>query len=91
MAIFFNIPNATVAILMQVKNALMEICLHVRMRASLRDAAGFSNPGGLAVMWWAYSVPLVVRGLSELLNSGWAKAHPAHPLAASLPKETQIS
>ena len=53
MAIFFNIPNATVAILMHVTNALMEICLHVRMRASIRDAAGFSNPGGLAVMWWA--------------------------------------
>ena len=22
-----------------------------------RDAAGFSNPGGLAVMWWALSAP----------------------------------
>ena len=27
---------------------------------------------------------LVVIGLTELPNSGWAKAHPAHPLAASL-------
>ena len=50
-----------------------------------RDAAGFSNPGGLAVMWWAKSAPpLVVIGLTELQNSGWAKAHPAHPLAAAL-------
>ena len=28
--------------------------------------------------------PLVVIGLTELPNSGWAKAHPAHPLAAAL-------
>ena len=49
-----------------------------------RDAAGFSNPGGLGVMWWAKSPPLVVIGLTELQNSGWAKAHPAHPLAAAL-------
>ena len=44
-----------------------------------RDAAGFSNPGGLAVMWWAKFAPLVVIGLTEL-----QKAHPAHPLAAAL-------
>ena len=31
-----------------------------------RDAAGFSNLGGLAVMWWALSAPLVVIGLTEL-------------------------
>ena len=54
-------------------------------RTPIRDATGFSNLGGLAVMWWAYSAPLVVIGLTELPNSGWAKAHPAHPLAASLP------
>ena len=46
--------------------------------------ARFSNPGGLAVMHWAYFAPLVVIGLTELPNSGWAKAHPAPPLAASL-------
>ena len=28
--------------------------------------------------------PLNVIGLTELSNSGWGKAHPAHPLAASL-------
>ena len=28
--------------------------------------------------------PLVLIGLTELPNSGWAKAHPARPLAASL-------
>ena len=28
--------------------------------------------------------PLVGIGLTELSNSGWAKTHPAHPLAASL-------
>ena len=28
--------------------------------------------------------PPVVIGLPELPNSGWAKAHPAHPLAAAL-------
>ena len=55
---------------------------NVRM---FRDAAGFSDPGGLAVMWWALSAPLVVIGLTELPNSGWAKVHPAHPIAASLP------
>ena len=27
---------------------------------------------------------MVVIGLTELPNSGWAKAHPAHPLAAAL-------
>ena len=56
--------------------------------ASTRAAARFSNPGGLAVMRWAESAPLVVIGLTELPtelpNSGWAKAHPAHPLAAAL-------
>ena len=53
-------------------------------RILYRDAAGFSNLGGLAVMWWAQSAPLVVIGLTELPNSGWAKAHSAQPLAASL-------
>ena len=28
--------------------------------------------------------PPVVIGLTELQNSGWAKAHSAHPLAAAL-------
>ena len=46
-----------------------------------RDAARYLNRGGLPVMRWAYSAPLVVIGLTELTNS---KAHPAHPLAASL-------
>ena len=35
-------------------------------------------------MWWAQSAPLVGIGLTEPPNSGWTKAHPAHPLAASL-------
>ena len=30
--------------------------LYVEM-AQYRDAARFSNPGGQAVMWWAYSAP----------------------------------
>ena len=30
---------------------------------------------------------LVGIGLTEFPNSGWAKAHPAHPLAASLNRE----
>ena len=38
-----------------------------------RDADGFSNPGGLAVI-----------GLTELPNSGWAKADPAHPLFSGI-------
>ena len=54
-----------------------------------RGATGFSNPGGLAVMWWAYA-PLVVIGLTELPNSGWAKAHPAHTLAAALYHKIQV-
>ena len=49
-----------------------------------RAATRFSNPGGLAVMWCASSASLVVIGLTELPNSRWAKAHPSHPLAASL-------
>ena len=51
-------------------------------QSSDRDAAGFSNPGGLAVMWG-----LVVIGLTGLPNSGWAKAHPTHPLAAALSRD----
>ena len=49
-----------------------------------RDAIRFSNPGGQA--------PLVGIGLTELPNSRWAKAQPAHPLAASLRRQlpTQI-
>jgi hypothetical protein len=35
-------------------------------------------------MRWAKSAPLVVIGLTDLPNSGLAKAHPDHPLAASL-------
>ena len=41
MVIFFNIPNVTVAITMQVANALMASCLHARnarMRASMQEA-----------------------------------------------------
>ena len=49
-----------------------------------RDAARFSNPGGQAVMRRAKSAPLVIIGFTELPNSEWAKAHPAHLLAASL-------
>ena len=52
-----------------------------------RDATRFSNPGGQAVLRWAKSAPLVIIGLTELPNSGWAKAHPAHPLAAALMSE----
>ena len=35
-------------------------------------------------MWWAKSAPLAVIRLTELPNSGLAKAHSAHPLAAAL-------
>ena len=43
-----------------------------------RDAVRFSNPGG-------HNLPPLARfGLTELLNSVWALAHLAHPLAASL-------
>ena len=55
-----------------------------------RDAARFSNPGGKAVMWWAKSAPLVIIGLTELPNSRWALAHPAHLLAAPLTDYDQI-
>ena len=36
----------------------------------VRDAAGISNAGGLAIMWWALSAPLIVIGLIELSNFG---------------------
>ena len=45
----------------------------------IRDAVRFSNPDGQAVMWWAKCAPLVMIGLTELPNSGWAKAHPLEP------------
>ena len=31
-----------------------------------------------------HNLPLVGIGLTETSNSGWAKAHPAHPLTTSL-------
>ena len=44
---------------------------------------GFQIAGGeQVVMWWAVC-PLVEIGSTELPNSCWAKAHPAHPLMAS--------
>ena len=49
-----------------------------------RDATRLSNSGGQGVMWWAWSASLVGIGLTELQNSKWTKAHPAHPLATSL-------
>ena len=38
----------------------------------VRDAAGISNAGGLAIMWWAISAPLVVIGLYN-----WSAMTPA--------------
>ena len=51
-----------------------------------RDAAGFSNLGGLALIRWAKSAPLVVIGITEL-----QKAHPAQPLAASLQYKSMVT
>ena len=49
-----------------------------------RDVAGFSNPGVLAVMY-GHNLPLLVGiGLTELPNSGVAKAPPAPPLTTAL-------
>ena len=50
----------------------------------------FSNPGVLSVMWWAMPTghnlpPLVGIGLTELPDSGGAKAPPAPPLTTGLP------
>ena len=50
----------------------------------IRDVVRFSNPGVLAVMWSAYLPPLVGIGLTELPNSGGAKATPAPPLMTAL-------
>ena len=44
-----------------------------------RDAVRFTNLGGHNLP----PPPLVGIGLTEIPNSGWAKAHPAHPLTAS--------
>ena len=60
------------------------ICEGVIVAACFRDAARISNLGGLAVMGVGIICPLVVIGLTELPNSGWAKAPPACPLAAAL-------
>ena len=52
-----------------------------------RKAVGRSeNPGwGGPVLCGGHNLlPLVVIGLTGLPNSGWAKAHPGHPLAAAL-------
>ena len=35
--------------------------------------------------------PLIVIGLTELPNSKWAKAHPAHPLEAALHKYVPLT
>jgi hypothetical protein len=51
----------------------------------------FSNPGGqvvLNVMGITCPPPLAGIGLTEAPNSGWAKAYPAHPLKASLLKNS---
>ena len=41
--------------------------------------------------WGGDNVPsLVGKGLTETLNSEWAKAHPAHPLRVSLFRYTQL-
>ena len=48
-----------------------------------RDAATFSNPGASTDVMGIICL-LVGIGLTELPNSGKAKAHPAQPLAASL-------
>ena len=52
-------------------------CQQQRCRLVLKSRWASSNVVGIIC-------PLVVIGLTELPNSGWAKAHPAHPLAASL-------
>ena len=39
----------TLVIFLQLPREPLRITFHIRFR----DAAGFSNPGGLAVMWWA--------------------------------------
>ena len=73
--------------LMNKRNRKKHTTAHVYRTHSFRDAARFSNLGGQAVMRWAKSAPspLVGIGLSETANSGWAKAHSAHPLAESQP------
>ena len=55
------------------------------MLTKFRDAVRFSNPGGLVVVMY-----LVGIGLTEFPNSGWAKAHAAHPLVASLKKQSGL-
>ena len=44
--------------------------VNINPRKYSSDAARFSNPGGQAVMRWAYSAPLVGIGLTETPNSG---------------------
>ena len=42
-----------------------------------RPVARSENPGGLVVLWWAYSAPLVEIGLTEMSKTGGAEAPPA--------------
>ena len=56
-------------------------------RGGSSDATRFSNEisnPGVLVLMGGIICPLVVIGLTKLPNSGWAKAHLAHPLAESL-------
>ena len=56
---------------------------------SSRDGGGFSNPDGLAIIWWALSAPPLGcnkgNGTPKLHSQipGGLKEHPAHPLVAS--------
>ena len=49
-----------------------------------KDVVRFSNPGRLAVMWCHNLPPVVGIGLTELPNSGGAKAPPAPLLTTAL-------
>ena len=52
----------------------------------------FENIGGGAIsnVVGIICPSLVGIGLTELPNSGWAKAHPAHPLVAALQRSQYI-
>ena len=53
----------------------------VKQRCRWVFKSGWASSNVVGIM---ASAPLVVIGLTELPNSGWAKAHSGNPLAASL-------
>ena len=61
------------------------------MSWSSRAVGRTENPGGLVVLWWIQSVPLVEIGLTDLTKSGGAMAPPRDDTLGSNSQRLQQS